>query len=172
MNGMRAFHTLLMVLLALLLLPFALTSIPGKDGYGFLGAGDECLLSLRCRFQLWLFPKARSGAWSRKDSGVKCQRSATCLALGAPCLPHARVIASAISAHDFYSGVLKEPFGKGFGLPIWQQVYGYPLLPDQSGSCQRKSGAETRSHPRPAREAWDEKCPRRHGAAAGACRGW
>ncbi len=55
MDVVRAFHTLLMVLLALLLLAFALAGMPRKNGYSFLCTGGGCFLDLRCCFQLRLF---------------------------------------------------------------------------------------------------------------------
>ena len=58
----------------------------------------------------------------------KCQRSAICFALGAPCLAHARIIASPIPAHQFHSRVLDQPLGQSFGFPIRQKIYWQPLL--------------------------------------------
>jgi hypothetical protein len=45
-----------------------------------------------------------------------CQRSAICLALGAPTFAHARIIASTIAADDFHSGMRREPRGLWFRL--------------------------------------------------------
>jgi hypothetical protein len=58
----------------------------------------------------------------------KCQRSAICLALGAPCLAHARVISSTIATDDFHAWMSLQPLGKSFGFSIRQKVHWHALF--------------------------------------------
>src|SRR5437660_923660 len=67
-------------------------------------------------------------------------------------LPTSGVITPAIAAYDLNPWVLKQPLGKGFGLPIWQKVYWHALFEiDEDGAI---------GNPSPKREIIHTQHPR------------